>query len=340
MSKSPELRRYRGAVIGLGGITRQAHLPGFLTPAAAARLEIVATVDASPDVPPVAGMQLLRHREDLAALGIDFVDICTPTSSHLELILWALGEGYHVLCEKPAAITRREADQIRSAATAAGRVVMACHQYRFNPVWQRVRGWLDAGIIGPWHLAEFDVYRMEADRGAAPDARPWRGRRVESRGGVLLDHGTHLIYQLLDVAGPPIAIRGWAGRLRHRSYDVEDTAQLLFEYPNRIGRMFLTWAARRRENRIRFTGPCGMIEWSGGRLTLEHDGTEESWDHSAELAKSSYAGWFGDLFAAFAGAIDRADTAPLDDIAQVAGVLDLAYAAVGPAVEAHLVGSA
>src|SRR2546430_3605714 len=41
------------------------------------------------------------------------------------------------------------------------------------------------------------------------------------------------IYELLDVAGPPAAVRAWTGRLRHGAYDVEDTAQLLFDYPDR-----------------------------------------------------------------------------------------------------------
>src|SRR3989449_7265015 len=98
---------------------------------------------------------------------------------------------------------------------------------------------------------------------------PWRGRRAAGRGGVLLDHGTHLVYELLDVAGPPQAVRAWTGRLRHGAYDVEDTAQLVFEYPDRMATMFLTWAARRRETEIRFSGERGRITGSGGILSLE-----------------------------------------------------------------------
>src|SRR5256884_4413104 len=43
------------------------------------------------------------------------------------------------------------------------------------------------------------------------------------RGGVLLDHGTHLVYQLLDIAGMPASVSAWTGRLRHARYEVEDT---------------------------------------------------------------------------------------------------------------------
>lgn len=324
----PVARARRGAVIGLGGIARHAHIPGFLhDPALRARLEIVATVDAAAGVEPVGDIRHLAHRDELAAVWpLDFVDICTPTASHLELTLWALEQGHHVLCEKPVALTRAEARRIAVAARAAGRVVMPCHQYRYNPVWLCVREWLAQGVIGRWHLAEFHVYRTRADRGTSTDATPWRARSADSRGGVLLDHGTHLIYQMLDAAGVPDAVRAWTGRLRHQDYDVEDSAHLLFEYPERLGLMFLTWGARHRENRVRFVGELGTIEWVGGVLRLERDGEVRTFDHSAELDKASYAGWFSALFTEFADAVDADRCEPyLRDIESVAAVLECAY---------------
>ncbi|HYT62395.1 MAG TPA: Gfo/Idh/MocA family oxidoreductase [Gemmatimonadales bacterium] len=335
MRSSPDSRVYRGVLLGLGGIARSAHLPAFLADArVASRLRIVGIVDDAPwtgaGMTSFQGIPLLSSPDQLPTLGpIDFVDICTPTSSHLDLSLWALSQGYHVLCEKPVAVTRAEAVALATAASRVGRVVMPCHQYRFNPVWRRVKRWLDEGVIGRWYLAEFRVYRLAADQGASSDVVPWRGRRAGGRGGVLLDHGTHLVYELLDVAGPPQAVRAWTGRLRHGGYDVEDTAQILFDYPDRMATMFLTWAARRRETEVRFIGERGSITWSGGTLTLERDGNgpAESFDHSAELDKASYATWFADLFCDFAKALDSGDGAPhIADIARVAAVLEDAYA--------------
>lgn len=325
---SPLSRARRGAVIGLGGIARHGHLPGFQRdPALRARLEIVATVDAGAHVEPVGAIRHLSHREQLPAVWpLDFVDICTPTATHLDLTLWALSQGHHVLCEKPVALSRAEARRIAVAARAAGRVVVPCHQYRYNPVWLRVREWLAHGVIGRWHLAEFHVYRTMADRGTSTEATPWRARATDSRGGVLLDHGTHLIYQMLDVAGVPDAIRAWTGRLRHHDYDVEDSAHLLFEYPERLGLMFLTWSARHRENRVRFVGELGTIEWVGGVLRVERDGEVRTYDHTAELDKASYPNWFSALFTEFADAMDADRREPyLDDIENVAAVLECAY---------------
>ncbi|HEY2825044.1 MAG TPA: Gfo/Idh/MocA family oxidoreductase, partial [Gemmatimonadales bacterium] len=160
-------------MIGLGGIARNAHIPGFSRGAANGRFELVATVDAAPGTVPLDGVPLFRTPDELRQIdGLDFVDICTPTASHLPLTLWALKHGYHVICEKPVALTKAEAQRIAEAAKKARRVVLPCHQYRFNPAWLQIKSWIDAGRIGRWHLAEFHVYRLMADPGASKDATP------------------------------------------------------------------------------------------------------------------------------------------------------------------------
>jgi len=72
-SASPP-RKYRGAVIGLGGVARGSHIPGFMFDAATrSRLEIVATVDDSPSVVPLDGVPQLTSRDDLRLIeDVDF----------------------------------------------------------------------------------------------------------------------------------------------------------------------------------------------------------------------------------------------------------------------------
>lgn len=318
----------RGLLVGLGNIARTAHVPALRDPAVSARLVLAGTVDAAAP----AGLDGLPHfhslEEAIAAVRPDFVDICTPTASHLELCYVALANGVHVLCEKPVALTAGEVEQLAGVARYRGKVLMPCHQYRFNPAWSTVRRWLAEGAIGRWHLAEFQVYRLAADGGIGAGGLPWRGQREQSRGGILVDHGTHLIYQLLDVAGPPRSIQAWSGTLAHRQYDVEDTSQLLLDFGDRLGTFFLTWAADRRDTRVRFFGDEGSIEWAGGTLTRAGRDGRETIDFSAELDKRNYHRWFVPLFHQFADAIGRGDIeAHLSDIAQVTRVLEAAYLA-------------
>src|SRR5256886_8061869 len=223
---SPELERYRGAVIGVGGVARESHLPALRDGATLRdRVEVVALVDSASDVPPVDTIPLLGRREQLSDLArLDFIDICTPPAPHLELTLWGLRQGYHVVCEKPVALTRGEADRIAAAARPHGRIVMPCHQYRHNPVWMKVKEWLASGALGRWHLAEFSVHRTTADPGRVADGTPWRGTSAVGRGGVLFDPGPHFVYQLLDLAGHSASVSGWNVLLPPDRYWVDRTA--------------------------------------------------------------------------------------------------------------------
>ena len=354
----PAPRRWRGAVVGLGGIATGSHLPAFrATPALRDRVEIACAVDprhAAAGV--VDGLPVLASLDALGAnalgagapgagslgLAVDFVDLATPSATHVALAREALGRGLHVLCEKPVATRRADALALAALARAAGRVLVPCHQYRFNPVWRRIGAWLRAGAIGRWHLVEVSVHRAAADPGqqGADEALPWRVRRADAGGGVLLDHGTHLLYTLLDLAGAlPVRVSAWTGRLAHAAYEVEDTAEVRLEYPDRVARLFCTWADRRRETRVNVVGERGAIRWVDGLLTLEQSGRAETHDVSRELDKAAYAGWFAELFEDFvrtmdAGAESAAAERALDDVVRVATVLEAAYdsAARGAAV--------
>src|SRR3989441_6483496 len=151
---SPERKRYRGAVIGAGGIARQSHLPALRDAAALrGRVEVVALVDSAANVPPVDSIPLLGRRDQLRDLApLDFIDICTPTASHLELTLWGLEQGYHVVCEKPVALTRAEAGRIAAAARTNGRIVMPfldLHPYRIVAVFMAPHKHWPRGLAPP-----------------------------------------------------------------------------------------------------------------------------------------------------------------------------------------------
>ncbi len=94
----------RGAIIGLGNVALDGHLPGW---SARDGVEIVAVTDVQRErqADALARMPGARWFDSAEALlehpGLDFVDICTPPSSHAPLIERALTRGLHVLCEKP-----------------------------------------------------------------------------------------------------------------------------------------------------------------------------------------------------------------------------------------------
>ena len=72
-------------------------------------------------------------RRLLDAAKPDVVSIVTPPDLHHPMTLAALERGCHVLCEKPTALHRYQAAEMRDRAAAAGRVLAINHEFRFFP---------------------------------------------------------------------------------------------------------------------------------------------------------------------------------------------------------------
>jgi len=116
--------------------------------------------------------------EELAtASDIDVLHICTPNHLHAGLATLALEHGKHVVCEKPLAVDREQADALIEAARGAGRIATVPFVYRFHPVVREARARVTEGSLGPVRLihggylqdwlasAEDDNWRIDADLG-------------------------------------------------------------------------------------------------------------------------------------------------------------------------------
>jgi len=79
---------------------------------------------------------------------IDVVAVCTPTSSHHEIVMAAAAAGKHIFCEKPCAITSAEAKEMAEAADQAGVVHYLNHNYRRVPAVAFAKKLIDEGKIG------------------------------------------------------------------------------------------------------------------------------------------------------------------------------------------------
>src|SRR6201992_4101620 len=60
------------------------------------------------------------YRDILANPKIDAVHICTPNAQHFSMAKGALQAGKHVLCEKPLAISAKEAEELVALAKKSG----------------------------------------------------------------------------------------------------------------------------------------------------------------------------------------------------------------------------
>src|SRR5713101_4307661 len=152
----------RGAMIGFGNVAVHGHLPGWL---ARRDARIVAVTDAEParQAEWAARLPASRWYDSTPALladdELDFVDICTPPSSHAALIRAALDRGRHVLCEKPLVGSLEELVALRARAVGAGRVLHTVHNWHHAPIVQRTAELVAEGAIGRVIHADWQTLR-------------------------------------------------------------------------------------------------------------------------------------------------------------------------------------
>jgi predicted dehydrogenase len=79
---------------------------------------------------------------------IDIIDITTANDTHAEISIAAARAGKHVLCEKPLALTVKQARAMVAAAKRAGVVNMVCHNYRRIPAIALAKKMIASGDLG------------------------------------------------------------------------------------------------------------------------------------------------------------------------------------------------
>jgi predicted dehydrogenase len=171
-----------------------------------------------------------NHPELLETVRPDVVHVCTPHDQHVPVAIDSLDAGVAVLVEKPVGHTVAEAERLIAAARRRPEVkVGVCLQNRYNTPVRAVRDLLESGELGAvrgasatllWHRAP-EYYQ----------ARPWRGRKRDSGGGVLINQAIHTLDLLEWLLGDVVRVRGHTGRYALDGVvDVEDTASVLLDH--------------------------------------------------------------------------------------------------------------
>ena len=286
----------RGAIIGLGNVAVHGHLPGWL---ARGDVDLVAVTDADPTRREECRSRLPKARwyesasQLLDDVDVDFVDICTPPSSHAGLIRDALARGRHVLCEKPLVGSRAALTELTEGAERARRIVHTVHNWHHAPIVRSTRELIGEGAIGRVTHATWRTLRMRP-AAVAGDADNWRLDPRIAGGGILTDHGWHVFYLLSRFIGAaPIAVSASLETRRHTRWPVEDTATLRLSFEEATAEVLLTWAADERRNWARLAGTAGTIELVDDTLVLNGRGPERRWSFASGLSDGSHhPEWF------------------------------------------------
>jgi predicted dehydrogenase len=218
--------------------------------------------------------------ELVASDDVDVVHICTPNHLHEPLAAAALAAGKHVVCEKPLATTRADAQRLTSAAAEAGVVAAVPFVYRYHPMAREAHARVASGETGAVRLVHGSYLQ---DWLSAPTDDNWRvDARLGGASRAFADIGVHWCDLAEFVTGQRIVALAARTVTAHpqrgaddRRVDTEDAATLLFETDGgALGSLVVSQVTPGRKN----------------RLWLSVDGAETSMAFDQELPEALWVG--------------------------------------------------
>lgn len=109
----------------------------------------------------------------IADPDVQAVAICSPATSHADLVVAAAQAGKHVFCEKPMALTLDDADRAIEAVRTAGVALQVGFNRRFANDFAAMRARIDAGEIGTPQLLRSLTRDPGISAEVAARVKPW-----------------------------------------------------------------------------------------------------------------------------------------------------------------------
>jgi predicted dehydrogenase len=240
--------------VGYGLAGEAFHAP-FLATTPGLSLETIVTGDPSRRARAARrwpAARLLATADQLWSLGgeHDLVVVAAANRAHVPLARAAIDAGLAVVVDKPLAPSADEAaDLVAYAATKA--VPLTVYQNRrWDAELLTLRGLLEIGALG-------DVWRFESRferwRPAVPNR--WReSADPADGGGLLLDLGTHLVDQALELLGPATLLHAEVRRRRPGAAVDDDTFLVLAHDRDAVSHLWMSATAAHLGPRLRVLG--------------------------------------------------------------------------------------
>lgn len=169
---------------------------------------------------------------------LDFVDICTPTSTHVPIACDAAKFGHNVLLEKPMGRSVAECDKIISATKKHGIKLCVCHNQIFFPSIRKAKSMVDSG-----HLNIVSFRTTVKENPELIGAPAWNLTPEEK--GILWEAGCHPAYLQLHFLKNITEIYASGSKVK---YPVYDDFVVLLRTPNGVhGIIEVSWLAKEQE---------------------------------------------------------------------------------------------
>lgn len=204
--------------------------------------------------------------ELIASPDIDLVHICTPNDSHVEYVLAATAAGKHVICEKPLALTVKEASRLNRAAREAGVINAVPFVYRYYASVREARARISRADDRVWLIHGHYLQDWLSDR----NDYNWRIDEGSSR--AFADIGVHWCDLIEFVTGHRITELAARTTRLHETrnsphgevrVDSEDAVTLMFQTDRGAnGTLVVSQASPGRKNALRFSVDAGTSSYA------------------------------------------------------------------------------
>lgn len=315
------MAKLRVGLVGYGFIAANGHVPALLARAReVGDVELVAVADVCAERREAArsalpGVRIYPSHDALLAAerrSLDLLDIAVPPAAHAAVAHAAFDAGLHVLCEKPLAVSTREAVLLLEHAKAARRVLFPCHNYKHAPVVKAVRELISADRIGKVRLVTLNTLRNTHAKGVPEWNTDWRRQKRHAGGGIAMDHGSHSFYLAFEWLGAsPTAVTAKMSTLD--AWDTEDNFSCTITFPSGLAVAQLTWTAGVRKVIYTIQGERGGITVDDDDISVSTHGNNGSGWHTERVSvashwsDASHVAWFGSLFEQVVQAIQVGD---------------------------------
>jgi predicted dehydrogenase len=166
-----------------------------------------------------------------AEKDIDVVSICSPNGLHATHSILSLNAGFHVLCEKPMAISASDSGKMIQAAEKANRRLFAIKQNRFNPPVAAVKKIIDEGKLGSILSVQLSCFW---NRNNEYYENSWKGT-ADLDGGTLYTQFSHFVDLLYWMIGDIDEVFSYTSNCMHKDIiDFEDTGVVILKFQNGV----------------------------------------------------------------------------------------------------------
>ncbi len=225
---------------------------------------------------------------------MDVVSVCSPNGLHAEHTIKALTAGFHVLCEKPMALSSSDCEEMIKTAERCNKRLFVVKQNRFNPAIEAVKEKIDQGAFGKIYSMQLNCFwNRNFEYYTTSD---WKGSK-DLDGGTLFTQFSHFIDLLYWMIGDVDQARALIENYAHKDViDFEDSGVVSLRFKNGvIGTINYTVNsfAKNMEGSITIFGEKGTVKVGGQYLNkLEYQSFEG--DEIGELREGNPANEYGE----------------------------------------------